>query len=1003
MHKISILLSLLSLLFSFSLRADNITLDISRGSITITNSGYTQNGQSGNFPGEGSCFIITQSNKETATNNTITVSSGTQNITLKGVNISVNDASAFSIATGAEVNLTLEEENKLSSGSNYAGLQVPGENNASAKLTITAESTGSLTTQGGFYGAGIGGYKNGSTRFSGGIITINGGIITATGGTYGAGIGGAYYGDGGTITINGGKVTANGGWMGGAGIGGGSGDTSGGSGGTITINGGVISAKGASGNFGYQGAGIGGGDGCDGGTITITGGFITATSGGNDAAGIGGGRKSSDGSGGGSGTFSTGDTGNAVIIASSIQDNTNMSGWKGIFFTDSNSKEGTIKGSPVTITTDTQIPEGYTLAIGSGESLIIADGATLTNEGTITNSGTLTNNGILQNNSTITNSGTISGNNKITPALTLNVSEGSTSYGGSALEATYTYNGDGTLSISSSDIASGTIDTNNKKITLTPTAAGTATITLSAAVGSLYGTASATYALTVNKIAPAATLFAYTAPANTTYDGNAKTATVKANDDIAGMGSLTLSYYKDGTKVDAPTTPGTYTIKISVADDGTNYTATTAGSELTADGWAFAISPKAITLAPDANQVLYQDEAPAYTFDDSQLITGDEITFTGTLTVDNSSGSSTIKAGSLALAGAAKDNYTLSVTETACTYKGQSPSSIDIDKTDLTGSWHTAAVTLTAPEDFLIGLSETGTFSRTVEYNEEGISCTYYLQRVNRTEVYKHTADIQIDLTAPEVKVETRDLAYTITSSDGTSGIGSVTLDGNPIPDEDAIATLSDEKVFTGNSTAGKHTLVVTDVAGNSTTKEFSLSDPTPPTPPTPPEPSPDPDPSPTVFYTVALPFVEGAVTDPVAGSYEVASWDSFRFYLTLAEGYDLSQPVVTTSLGELLEPRSSDGAYIIKYVRSDVEIRIDGIVKNPDAVANATIESGNRVWVNEHRLFIRTDNPANVRIYTFEGNLCKAFRSDGGEQEVSLASGAYIIRIGGDSFKVVL
>lgn len=176
-----------------------------------------------------------------------------------------------------------------------------------------------------------------------------------------------------------------------------------------------------------------------------------------------------------------------------------------------------------------------------------------------------------------------------------------------------------------------------------------------------------------------------------------------------------------------------------------------------------------------------------------------------------------------------------------------------------------------------------------------------------------------------------------------------------------------------------------------------------PPAPPTPPVVEPDPDPSPTVFYTVTLPSVEGVTTDPVAGDYEVESWDSYRFYLTLAEGYNLSQPVVTTSWGEQIEPRSSDGAYIIKYVRSNVEIRIDGIVKNPDPVANATIESGNRIWVNEHRLFIRTDNPRNVRIYTFEGNLHKAFRSDGGEQEVSLASGAYIIRIGGDSFKVVL
>lgn len=165
----------------------------------------------------------------------------------------------------------------------------------------------------------------------------------------------------------------------------------------------------------------------------------------------------------------------------------------------------------------------------------------------------------------------------------------------------------------------------------------------------------------------------------------------------------------------------------------------------------------------------------------------------------------------------------------------------------------------------------------------------------------------------------------------------------------------------------------------------------------------PEPEPTPTVFYTVGIPSVEGATTDPVAGDYEIQAWDSFRFYLTLDKDYDQSEPIVTTDRGETLAPRTSDGAYIVKYVRSDVEIFIDGIVKNPDPVANAEIESGTKAWVSNHRLFIRTDKAENVFIYTFGGELRKTFRSAGGEEQIPLSSGTYIIRIGEDDFKVIL
>ncbi|WP_287331563.1 GLUG motif-containing protein, partial [Parabacteroides sp.] len=64
----------------------------------------------------------------------------------------------------------------------------------------------------------------------------------------------------------------------------------------------------------------------------------------------------------------------------------------------------------------------------------------------------------------------------------------------------------------------------------------------------------------------------------------------------------------------------------------------------------------------------------------------------------------------------------------------------------------------------------------------------------------------------------------------------------------------------------------------------FNYEDPTPPPPPAP------------IYYSVFLPSVEGAVTDPVAGTYDVESWSTFRFYLTIDTAYSQSQPVVTTS-----------------------------------------------------------------------------------------------------------
>lgn len=176
---------------------------------------------------------------------------------------------------------------------------------------------------------------------------------------------------------------------------------------------------------------------------------------------------------------------------------------------------------------------------------------------------------------------------------------------------------------------------------------------------------------------------------------------------------------------------------------------------------------------------------------------------------------------------------------------------------------------------------------------------------------------------------------------------------------------------------------------------DFNYQDPTPPPP--------------TVYYTVSLPSVEGAVTDPSAGSYEVESWSTFCFYLMPEPDYSESEPVVTTSRGETIMPRTSDGAYLVKYVRTDVEIFIDGIVKNLPPVANEPIRaaaSEPEIWSEDACLCIRLPegmSTSPVRIFTPEGRLLHAFRSTPGLNRRQLPTGIYIVQVGDTVRKVLI
>lgn len=245
------------------------------------------------------------------------------------------------------------------------------------------------------------------------------------------------------------------------------------------------------------------------------------------------------------------------------------------------------------------------------------------------------------------------------------------------------------------------------------------------------------------------------------------------------------------------------------------------------------------------------------------------------------------------------------------------------------------------------------------------------------------TATGQVTLTAKPAVAEGADVSYQWQKQEN----GSWTNVSNP----HTRATVTGNPDFT-TSISGTYRCQIT--VGKGDVSTTLLTRPATATVKSTPDPDPEPEPTPT-YYTVTLPLVEGAATDPVAGSYDVESWDSFRFYLTLADDYNQSVPIVTTSRGEVIEPRTSDGAYLVKYIRTDVTLSIDGVVKNPPPVANDELQSDTRIFTRDGSIFITTDRPAEAQVFALTGQLIRTLALPAGETRVDgLADGIYIVRL---------
>ena len=240
---------------------------IEEGDITVRageTEGTNKVSQGENPEVEDTNTVITNSDKDKASSNTVTIETNDKNdkvkVTLDNVNIKADSGSA--LTSKGDVTLTLKGDNSLTGGISDNGSYALRGISSNGSLTITGGETDSLTAQG-----GSGTYDGDSGIYSN-SLTISGGTVNATGGKSGAdGSGGAGIHSG-SFTIYGGTVNAkggNGGNVSGAGII---------SDGGVTISGGTVKAAGGDSKDGYGGDGI-----RSGGVVTISGNTVNAAGG----------------------------------------------------------------------------------------------------------------------------------------------------------------------------------------------------------------------------------------------------------------------------------------------------------------------------------------------------------------------------------------------------------------------------------------------------------------------------------------------------------------------------------------------------------------------------------------------------------------------------------------------------------------------------------------------------------------------------------------------------
>ena len=211
--------------------------------------------------------IITNSDKDTASSNTVTIDAGNDKVEVTLDNVNIKAGSGSALTSKGDVTLTLKGDNHLTGGISDTGNY--GRNGIASTGSLTISGGSTVTANG-----GNGGNVSGDGISSNGSVTISGGTVKAAGGDSKDGYGGDGIRSDGGVTISGNTVNAAGG----------SGGKVGGYGicsfDRVAISGGTVTANGGDGSSG--GDGIRSFD-----RVAISGGTVTANGGDGSSGGDG--------------------------------------------------------------------------------------------------------------------------------------------------------------------------------------------------------------------------------------------------------------------------------------------------------------------------------------------------------------------------------------------------------------------------------------------------------------------------------------------------------------------------------------------------------------------------------------------------------------------------------------------------------------------------------------------------------------------------------------------
>ncbi|RHJ92436.1 hypothetical protein [Parabacteroides bouchesdurhonensis] len=478
--------------------------------------------------------------------------------------------------------------------------------------------------------------------------------------------------------------------------------------------------------------------------------------------------------------------------------------------------------------------------------------------------------------------------------------------------------------------------------------------------------------------------------------------------------AVTVSSYTQGTDYTLEYTDnthaGTAKVTVSATPTGRLY-----GNNITKE---FTIKPVELTITPVSGQAVYNDETdyvPTYTCSQNP-VSGETPDFDGKLDWDTNSG--VFNMGSLKLKNNGSflaSNYTLKLDASSPTIEcidkkaseqagtiQETPSSVAGDK-----NWYSSDITLEAPKGFTIEgvgkVTKSAGSSTAITISEEG-EYTYQYKLTRLGTVTNHTIDVCMDKSVPvvsEASVSGKMAAFML--EDGFSGIASYIVKEGSVELENITGLTADNAKISYEYTgaAGSHTLdfMVTDAAGNTvtTSRVFRIGN----------EPV-----SPPVFnwYDICLPEVEG-VSYVRSGKvlrdsmYSVLEGSSFSFDIVLHEAYNQSHPVVTTSDGRELEPRVSDGRYVLRDVRGNVRIIVSGVHRNDLPTGIEDVPGGMRIETEPGAFSI--DLPVASRLYVVGvsgGVVYKGVLPAGRSRIDGLPAGIYIVHTeAGKPRKVVI